>query len=386
LYRGRLKKIVIVANSAKNMIKLSPLFDQFSRYYDFFEPILLYTGKPFGKSESFYLHEELNLPRPHQFLNIKNGAPAETTGAVMLESSRYFDEISPDLVIVIGGSDAALGTAISAARKGIPIAHIEAGLRCPGCLSNTDINRKLIDGITNLFFVTDCGAHSNALAEGGDEKATFFVGNIMVDSLKKYLPIAAKSTLAQKLGLIPKGYAILSIHRRANTTSYDHFKGIISAAHRISEKIPVVFVCHRRVREEIDKFGLSGYLRDKRLIVAELSRYPDFLAIEKEALFSMTDSGTMQVESSVFGIPCLTLRTNTEWTATVTEGTNTIVGPFAEKITATAELILAKKYKSGGVPKYWDGLTAQRIVDVIAKWFPREEQTARKVRIRKFSD
>lgn len=386
MYRGKLKKIVVVVNSAKNLIKVSPLFDQFSRYYDFFEPILLFTGKPFGKNDSAYLYDYLNLPMPHQFLNVKNGAPAETTGAVMLESSRYFDEISPEMVIVVGGSDSALGTAISAARKGVPVAHIEAGLRCPGCISNTDINRKLIDGITSLFFVTDCGSHSNILAEGNDEKSTFFVGNIMVDALNKFLPLASKSHQLEKLGLIPKGYAVLSIHRRANTSSFDHFKGIITAAHKISEKIPIVFVCHKRVREEIDKFGLAGYLDNKRLILAELSRYPDFLAIEKDALFTMTDSGTMQVESSVFGIPCLTLRTATEWTATITEGTNAIVGPFAEKIIAMADMILAQKYRSSGVPKYWDGFTAQRIVDIIAKWFPRDDPQRRKIRTRKFND
>jgi UDP-N-acetylglucosamine 2-epimerase (non-hydrolysing) len=380
LYTGKLKKIVIVVNAAKNLIKVSPIIDRFSRYYDFLEPIILHTGNPFDKSESAYLFSELKLPRPNFYLNVTNGTHTETTAGVMAETEKSFAELQPDMIVVTGGSDAALGASIAAARLGVRIAHIEAGLRCPGNVSSTDINRKIVDSVSDIFFATDCNAHTNILGEGAPESRVFFVGNIMVDALNKFMPLAAHSKVTDKLGLVPKGYALLTLHRKANTTSFDHVKGIIKAAHQIAEKIPVVFVCYKRVREEIASFGLADYFDDKKLILYELSKYPDFLALEKDSVFMMTDSGTMQVESSVLGIPCLTLRKNTEWIATVKEGTNTIVGPFPEKILACAEMILANKGKHGGVPKYWDGNTAERIVDIIAKSFAEDEPSTRKIK------
>lgn len=380
MYSGKLKKIVFVIKSQKNLIKISPIIDQFSRFYDVIEPIIIYAGKPFPKSESTYLFDQLSLSRPNIYLNIKPGPHAESTAGVMLETEKCFPELSPDLVFVVGGSTAALGASITAARMGIRIAHLEAGLRCPGIISTTDVNRKMVDSVTNIFFVTDGIAHANVFNEGIPEENIFFVGNVMVDSLQKFLPFSRESKVLDKLNLVSKRYAVLSLHRKINTRDYDAMRGIISAAKQISSKIPVVFACFKRVESEINKFGLDHYFDNKRLSKYVVSKYPDFLALENNALFLMTDSGTMQVESSVLGIPCLTLRKNTEWIATVKEGTNKIVGPFPEKIIAGAELILANDYKPAGAPKYWDGRSAERIVEVIAKSFPYEDPSTRKIK------
>lgn len=380
MYSGKLKKIVFIINSIKNLIKISPIIDEFSRFYDTLEPIILYTGKPFPKYEATYLFEQLSLPAPNIFLNLKPGSQAISTADVIMETDKAFPEISPDLIVVIGGSAAALGASISAARKGIRIAHIEAGLRCPGVISSTDVNRRLVDSISDMFFVTDCVAHANIFAEGIPEERIFFVGNVMVDALKKFMPFARESGIISKLKLTPKRYAVLSLHRKANTCYFDSLNGILSAVKQISEKIPVVFACHRRIRNEIKEFGLTHYFDNDRLMLYVESRYPDILALEKEALFLMTDSGTMQVESSALGIACLTLRTNTEWIATVNEGTNKIVGSFPEKIIASADLILNQKTKSGGSPKYWDGCTSERIVEIISKSFPYEDPSTRKIK------
>lgn len=380
MYTSGLRKIVVVVNSAKNLIKISPLIDKFARYYDFLEPIILYTGQPFGKSESTYLFQEMSLPRPNIYFNVKNGTHSETTSRTMIEADKCFAELGPDMIVVTGGSDAALGTAVSAARQGIKIAHIEAGLRCPGNISSTDINRKIVDSITDIFFVTDCNSHTNIQNEGNQEQSIFFVGNIMVDALNKFMPLAKNSRAPESLGLVPNGYALLTLHRKSNTTGFENLKGIISATRQIAEKLPVVFVCYRRVREDIEKFGLADYFDGKKFQIYELSKYPDFLALEKGAAFVMTDSGTMQVESSVLGIPCLTLRKNTEWIVTVKEGTNAIVGPFPEKIIATAQMIMTNKLRQHGPPKYWDGCTADRIADVIAKSFIQIEPGTRKIK------
>jgi len=380
LYSGGLKKIVVVVNSNKNLIKISPLIDKFARYYDFLEPIILYTSSPFSKLEAAYLFDELKLPKPHIYLNVKNGAYPECTSQTMIEADKCFTELKPDMIIVSGGSDAALGTAISAARIGIKIAHIEAGLRCPGNVSGTDINRKMVDSISDMFFVTDCNAHTNIKAEGNPEESIFFVGNIMIDAMNKFMPLAKNSRTPESLGLVPNGYALLSLHRKANTTNFENMKGIISAARQISRSMPVVFVCYPRVKEEIKKFGLLENFNERDLILYDLYKYPDFLALEKGAALMMTDSGTMQVESSALGIPCLTIRKNTEWIATVKEGTNIIVGPFPEKITAAAEMIIANKTRTTSVPKYWDGNTAARIADIIAKSFTRIEPGTRKIK------
>jgi UDP-N-acetylglucosamine 2-epimerase (non-hydrolysing) len=380
LYSGGLKKIVIIVNTAKNLIKISPLIDKFARYYDFLEPIILCTGQPFSKAESAYLFEEMSLPRPNIYLNVKNGSHSETTSNIMMEADKCFAELCPDMIVVTGGSDAALGTAISAARNNVKIAHIEAGLRCPGIFSSTDINRKMVDSISDIFFVTDCNSHTNIKNEGNREENIFFVGNIMVDALNKYLPLAKNSRIPESLGLVPNGYALLTIHRKSNTTSYENFKGIISATQQIAEKTPVALVCYPRIKEDIEKFGLGDYFDGKKFQVYESCRYPDFLSLEKSAAFLMTDSGTMQVESSVLGIPCLTLRKNTEWIVTVKEGTNTIVGPFPEKIIASAEMIMSAGPRQSSVPKYWDGCTAERIADVIAKSFVQVEPGTRKIK------
>ncbi|OQX92863.1 MAG: UDP-N-acetylglucosamine 2-epimerase (non-hydrolyzing) [candidate division Zixibacteria bacterium 4484_95] len=386
MYTGSLKKVAIVINSPKNLIKVSPLIDKISRFYDSLEPIIIYTGKLFGKSDSGYLFDQLSLPQPNIYLNIKSSTYSEMTAGVMLETEKCFSELSPDMIVVIGGSCSALGASISAARMGIKITHIEAGLRCHNNISNTDINRKLVDSISDIFFVTDSTAHSNIFEEGIPDDRIFFVGNIMVDTLYKFLPLSRKSKMLNKLGLVPKKYAMLTLHRKSNTCNFDIVKGIISAARQISEKIPVVFTCYKRVRKEIEEFGLHNYFDDKKLIMCDLSKYYDFLALESNASFLMTDSGTMQVESSVLGIHCLTLRKNTEWIVTVKEGSNTIVGTYPEKIIAGAEMIMSNKKKIRGVPKYWDGNTSERIVEVIAKSFPYEDPSTRKIKTSSISE
>jgi len=380
LYAGKLKKIVFIINSQKNLIKISPVIDKFSRFYDSLEPIIIYTGKSFPKQEAGYLFDQLSLPKPNIYLNVKSGPYAESTAGVMFETEKIFPELSPDMVVVIGGSTAALGASIIAARMGIQIAHIEAGLRCPGSILSTEVNRKMVDSITKNFFVTDGAAHANIFNAGIPEDRIFFVGNIMVDALQKYLPFARESKLLKRLHLTSKRYAVMSLHRKINTCNYDILRGILSAAKQISEKIPVVFACFKRVKGEIEESNLSHYFDDARLSMYVVSKYPDFLALESNALFLMTDSGTMQVESSILGIPCLTLRKNTEWIATVNEGTNKIVGPFPEKIIACADIILTSDYTPAGMPKYWDGRSAERITDVIAKSFPFEDSSTRKIK------
>ena len=380
MYAGKLKKVVFIINSQKNLIKISPVIDSFARYYDSLEPIILYTGRPYAKNLSVYLFDQLELPRPNIYFNVKPGAHSENIAGVMYEAEKYFPELAPDLIVVIGGSSAALGASIIAARLGIKIAHIEAGLRCPGNISSTDINRKLVDSISDMFFVTDGIAHSNVFGEGIAEERISFVGNIMVDALHKFLPYSVDSKVLEKLGLTPKRYAVLSLHRLSNTSNFEVMKGIISAARQLSQRLPVVCACYRRVKNEIEQFGLQDYFDDRRLIRYTVSKYPDFLALEKNASFVLTDSGTMQVESSALGIPCLTLRKNTEWIVTVMEGTNKIVGPFPEKIIAGAEMILANESQPLGVPKYWDGHSALRIAEIIAKSFPYEDPSTRKIK------
>jgi UDP-N-acetylglucosamine 2-epimerase (non-hydrolysing) len=331
---------------------------------DTLEPILLHTGQHYDQKLSGLFFDELKLPKPDIYLGVGSGSHAVQTAKIMVEFEKIVMENPPDLLVVLGDVNSTIACALVAAKCHIPIAHVEAGLRSLDMGMPEEINRILTDRISNYLFVTEFSGYRNLLAEGVDDSKIFFVGNVMIDSLRAHLDLANERPILSDLGLESKNYALLTLHRPDNVDNEATLTPLVEAISTLAQKIAVIFPCHPRTRNNIDKFELSHYFGPQGIRLVEPAGYLDFLKLEREAAMVLTDSGGIQEETTILGVPCLTLRKNTERPATITEGTNILVGPYPERILATAESILSGNIKKGQIPKYWDGRAAERIVDV----------------------
>lgn len=358
-------KVMLIVGARPNFMKAAPLFDRMNRYHDLLEPILIHTGQHYDQKLSQLFFDDLKLPHPDIYLGVGSGSHAVQTAKIMTEFEKVILEDPPHLLLVVGDVNSTIACALVAAKCQIPIAHIEAGLRSGDMTMPEEINRVLTDRISNYLFASEISGFQNLLKEGVDERKIFYVGNVMIDSLLAHLQTARQRAILEQLGLEAGQYALLTLHRPDNVDDPRTLAHLLGAARTISEQIPVVFPCHPRTRLNIDKFALSSYFDGDNMKLAEPLGYLDFLKLESEAAFVMTDSGGIQEETTILNVPCLTLRKNTERPVTVTEGTNTLVGPYPEKIIEAAEKLIAGNYKSGGVPKYWDGKAAERIVDAL---------------------
>jgi len=357
-------KIVHVVGARPNFMKIAPILQAVERG-GFAEQRLVHTGQHYDASMSDVFFTDLGMPRPDLFLGVGSGSHAEQTAKVMIGFEKICLEEKPDLVVVAGDVNSTIACALVAAKLGIRCAHVEAGLRSGDMGMPEEINRVLTDRICDPLLTPSRDGDENLLREGTPPERIRFVGNVMIDSLLSHLPKAKATGAPQRLGLSPGGYAVLTLHRPSNVDDPEVLGGLLAAVKEIQRKIPVVFPVHPRTRARIDSLGFSDRIADMQALhVCVPLGYLEFLGLTSQALLVLTDSGGLQEETTALGVPCLTLRENTERPVTVTEGTNTVVGIDPAKIRAAADDVLEGRGKQGRIPALWDGKASERIAAI----------------------
>lgn len=361
-------KIIHVVGARPNFMKMAPVMRAIEKA-GFAEQKLVHTGQHYDASMSDVFFTDLGLPRPDIFLGVGSGSHAQQTAKVMIGFEQVCLDEKPDLVMVAGDVNSTLAAGLVAAKLLIPVAHVEAGLRSHDMTMPEEVNRILVDRISELLLTPSPDADENLLREGLPREKIHLVGNVMIDSLLSHLEKARSLQVPEKLGLPPGGYAVLTLHRASNVDHRETLDGLLSAIERIQRHVPLVFPIHPRTRKQIDAFGFAGRFDAMAgLKLCEPLGYLEFLGLTSQAKLVLTDSGGLQEETTALGIPCLTLRENTERPITVTEGTNTVVGVDPETIVREAEAALAGAGKSGRIPKYWDGKASGRIAEVVRRF------------------
>lgn len=362
-------KIINVVGARPNFMKIAPLMRQFSAYPEI-EALLVHTGQHYDENMSRVFFEELGIPRPDLNLDVGSGSHAVQTAEVMLRFEPVVLREKPDLVLVVGDVNSTIAAGLVAAKLHIPLAHVEAGVRSFDRRMPEEINRVLTDALADLLFTPSEDANANLAREGIAPEKVHFVGNIMADSLLAAAPRALERAAWQRWGLQPGEYALLTLHRPSNVDDPAILGGILDAVDEIAHRLPVLFPIHPRTAARLDQDGLGGRLRaNPNVIFSEPLGYLDFLCLMARARLMLSDSGGVQSETSMLGVPCLTLRENTEWPVTLSEGTNHLVGTDPEQIQNTAQAVLDSPAAQPLRPRYWDGGTAGRVVTVIRQQF-----------------
>jgi UDP-N-acetylglucosamine 2-epimerase (non-hydrolysing) len=369
-------KILNIVGARPNLPKIAPVIREMSRHPTI-RPILVHTGQHYDEALSNVFFRQLGIPAPDINLEVGSGSHAAQTAEILRRIEPVLIEQRPDIVVVVGDVNSTVAVSLAAAKLGIPIAHVEAGLRSFDRSMPEEINRVITDAIADYLFVTEEVAIENLRREGRPETSIHFVGNVMIDSLRRFLPFAQTSTIGQDLGLSNghnwSPFAVLTLHRPSNVDSQEKLAGILASIDAISTRIPVVFPVHPRTRQRLN--GKAG-ANDSRFRIISPLGYLDFLCLLSRAAIVLTDSGGIQEETTALGVPCLTLRENTERPVTISEGTNTLVGTDPEKIFQAATDILAGKTKAGRIPRLWDGKAAERILEILLKSLAAREDTA----------
>ena len=360
-------RAAVVVGARPNFMKAAPLIREF-RARGSVEPLLLHTGQHYDENMSKIFFEDLELPEPDIYLGVGSGSHAEQTGRIMIEFEKVVFRDRPDCIIVVGDVNSTLACSLVGAKLLVPVAHVEAGLRSFDLTMPEEINRMVTDMLSTCCFTTSPEAEENLKREGVRDERIFFVGNIMIDSLMYYLEKSESSDVLSRLGLESSGYCLVTLHRPSNVDTPEIFRGIFGALARLSETLPVAFPVHPRTRKMIDS-GDPPFETPPALRMIEPVGYLDFLALMRHARIVITDSGGIQEETTVLGVPCLTVRENTERPITISMGTNTLVGTDGERIISAARGILAGGCGDRHIPPLWDGKTAGRIVDVLEKVF-----------------
>ena len=357
-------EIILVAGARPNFMKVAPLWVSILEHRDSFSPTLIHTGQHYDWEMSDVFFSDLGLPEPDEFLRAGSGSHAEQTAKIMVGFEKVCKERPPDLVVVVGDVNSTLACAIVAKKLLIPVAHVEAGLRSRDWTMPEEINRVVTDTLADYLFTPSRDADENLLAEGISSERIHFVGNIMIDSLVKALPTVESIKAHERFDLSPGGYGLVTLHRPSNVDVPRELQSILKAISRVD--IPLLFPVHPRTRKIIEGLGaLDTSLPGLRLI--EPVGYYDFLSLTLAAAFVLTDSGGIQEETTYLGVPCLTLRAQTERPITITEGTNRLV--TTENLAEAIARVLNGKSEKGRIPELWDGQTASRIVDILRRSF-----------------
>jgi UDP-N-acetylglucosamine 2-epimerase (non-hydrolysing) len=361
-------KIIIVAGARPNFMKVAPLVAAMKRRRNEFQSLLVHTGQHYDATMSDAFFRDLEMPEPDVYLGVGSASHAQQTAVIMQAFEPVVLKQKPDWVIVVGDVNSTLACALVCVKLGVKVAHVEAGLRSRDRTMPEEINRLLTDQIADLLFTPSRDADRNLLAEGIPPERIRFVGNIMIDSLLSTLDHARQAHARADLGLQDQDYAVLTLHRPSNVDERTAFAGIISALEEIAQRLPIVFPAHPRTRKMIDELGLTERVEKiKSLHVIDPVGYLDFLQLLSGARLVLTDSGGIQEETTVLGIPCITLRENTERPITLEQGTNTIAGTDPARIVAVANHALANRPDKSALhaPELWDGHTAERILDAL---------------------
>ena len=330
-----------------------------------FEQILVHTGQHYDRAMSDVFFEELGLPEPDAYLSVGSGTHAQMTAKAMSTFEPVLLEFAPDVVVVVGDVNSTLACAIVATKLGVKIAHVEAGLRSFDRTMPEEINRILTDQIADYLFTPSRDGDENLKREGVDPKRVFFVGNVMIDTLIRLLPKTDPERACKAVGVTPNNFALATLHRPSNVDDPDTLTEIMKAMAVVAKQRPVVFPVHPRTRARIDAMGLSALSGEVKLV--EPAGYLDFLALESVASIVLTDSGGVQEETAYLGVPCLTLRPNTERPVTIESGMNRLVASQTSDIVRAVDKMAAKGKASHTIPDLWDGHASDRIAEILLK-------------------
>jgi UDP-N-acetylglucosamine 2-epimerase (non-hydrolysing) len=357
--------IVTVVGARPNFVKAAPIYTAFRAAG--IENEILHTGQHYDATMSKVFFEDLGIPRPIVDLGVGSGTHAEQTAAVMVGVERFFMERRPRAVLVVGDVNSTMAAAIVAAKTGIYSAHVEAGLRSGDWTMPEEVNRAVTDTVVDLLLTPSADADQNLLAEGCSPDSIVRVGNVMIDALQQHLPAARALRVARRMGLVPQGYAVLTLHRPSNVDDPSVLARILGAIANIARRLPVVFPVHPRTRAQAAAAGLGPLIEHTAgLFPTDPLGYLEFLSLTSDARIVLTDSGGLQEESTVLGIPCLTLRENTERPITITHGSNVLVGSDPVLIVREATRALERELSAAHVvPELWDGKTSERIVTAV---------------------
>ena len=359
-------KILSVVGARPNFIKIAPLV-RAAHQFPSIRHILVHTGQHYDESMSTSFFRDLGIPQPDVNLEVGSASHAAQTAEIMKRFEPILLKHKPDVVVVVGDVNSTLACSVVASKLRIPVAHVEAGLRSFDRTMPEEINRLVTDSVADILFTTSVEAAKHLHREGIPSNRIFFVGNVMIDTLMEKLKKASASSILNKLKLRNSHYALVTLHRPSNVDDPKILNHIFSALETIQLFLPVIFPVHPRTRKNINRLFKSRLVRMKNLILLEPLGYLDFLQLMRSAKMVLTDSGGIQEETTVLGIPCLTIRENTERPITITQGTNTLVGLKKEKIIKEAMKILKGKGKKGKRPELWDGKASNRIVRILLK-------------------
>ena len=358
-------KIACVVGARPNFMKIAPILEAMEKYPDL-EPLLVHTGQHYDYEMSQIFFEELDIPKPDVYLDVGSGSHGAQTGKIMVSFEETVLEHNPDLILVVGDVNSTLACTIVGAKLWIPVAHVEAGIRSFDRTMPEEINRILTDAVSDYLLTPTEGANENLKKEGVKEDRIHLVGDIMIDTLMKYRDRASSSGILDELSLESGSYVIMTLHRPSNVDVKANFVSILNALSEIQQRIKIVFSMHPRTKARVAEFGLGDMISDmKNLIIVEPLGYLKFMGLMINSKFVLTDSGGMQTESTVLGLPCLTMRENTERPETLEAGTNTLVGNDTQIIIEESRKILDGNGKKGTYPEIWDGHTAERIAKLL---------------------
>jgi UDP-N-acetylglucosamine 2-epimerase (non-hydrolysing) len=366
--------LLCVVGARPNFMKMAPIMKAFAALDTKVDVKLVHTGQHYDVAMNHQYFEALGIPAPDINLEVGSGSHAVQTADVMKRFEPALDEVKPTAVLVVGDVNSTIACALVAAKKGVPVIHVEAGLRSGDRAMPEEINRVLTDQISDLLFTTEESGQANLLREGIPATRVQFVGNVMIDTLHhnldRAIPASQIATDAGRPGFADSanGYAVLTLHRPSNVDDPETLRALLETAGKVSERTPVIFPAHPRTRAMIDKAGLNHLLDKSSLLLLPPMGYLEMLGLMKGARVVLTDSGGIQEETTALGVPCITLRNNTERPITATEGTNTVVGNDPARILAAYEDVIDHGGKAGRIPHFWDGRAAERIAAATLAW------------------
>ena len=361
-----MKKIMLIAGARPNFMKIAPMARAFDGRSGEIEYKIVHTGQHYDANMSDVFFEELGIRHPDYHLGAGGGSHAQQTAKIMTGFEEICEKDRPDLVIVVGDVNSTLACSIVAKKLCIDVAHVEAGLRSFDLAMPEEINRMVTDSISDLFFVTEEQGMENLLREGKPESKVHFVGHVMIDNLfyqlEKLKSMDGGRFPTNAFKQTHDAYGVVTLHRPSNVDDRQTLKTIFETLNQISERLPLIFPIHPRTRKNMEAFNISP---GKNIELTEPLSYMEFLNLWKDSRVALTDSGGLQEETTALGIPCLTIRENTERPITVTQGTNELMGNSKEKILAAFDQIMNREWKTGRKPKFWDGRAAERIIELI---------------------
>jgi UDP-N-acetylglucosamine 2-epimerase (non-hydrolysing) len=368
--------LLCVVGARPNLMKIAPVMRALRASLPLHRLRLVHTGQHYDDSMSGDHLRVLRIPDPDVNLGVGSGSHAIQTAEVMRRFEPVLDREQPAAVIVVGDVNSTLACALVAAKKGVPVVHVEAGLRSYDRAMPEEINRVLTDQLSDLLFTTESSARDNLLREGISDARIHWVGNVMIDSLRDSLARAVPPEETLRChdisgAVMEGGYAVLTLHRPSNVDDPRRLRALLTALRDVNRRVPVVFAMHPRTGAMLIRHGLQLLVSEACAVILPPLGYLHMLGLMRGAKLVLTDSGGMQEETTALGIPCLTLRDNTERPVTVEQGTNTVVGCDPGKILGATDEIVRNGGKSGRVPELWDGRASERIASVIHRWLER---------------